>query len=161
MIKRMIFGIGEWISLDKVGEAKRTERWGMTFRSVLPHKSHVVAIDVLISQLALLSAGIGGGSCEACALMRLLDVAMCFLLVGLITQFRPYRRPLRPPIVVSAQVFFTLGCLILAVGYFSPDCPKMPPVNSDCKSLLRDKRRDHTDRVDTRRQCRLVRTVRK
>eukprot|EP00666_Eupelagonemidae_sp_cell4sb_P017445 gene17445-14942_t len=129
--QRMWLGPGEWLSLER----SRVERWGVAFRAALPNKHAILACDVVGTQVALISAAVGGGSCAACGVARLIDAAIALCFVVLLLRRRPYARPLRLPLTVAAQLFLLIGCLALAIGYFT-DCPQRPPAHSGLASAM-------------------------
>eukprot|EP01065_Artemidia_motanka_P038032 TRINITY_DN4691_c0_g1_i1.p1 TRINITY_DN4691_c0_g1~~TRINITY_DN4691_c0_g1_i1.p1 ORF type:complete len:628 (+),score=91.44 TRINITY_DN4691_c0_g1_i1:636-2519(+) len=116
-------GPGEWLSLTEY----RVERWTMAFRAALPRHSDVLSLDVLLTQVAAFNAGIGGGSCRVCAFQRLVDVALALVMVGVVWKRKPYSRPLRLPMTLSAQLLLGFGALVLAVGFMRADCDGPPP----------------------------------
>eukprot|EP00662_Eupelagonemidae_sp_cell21_P002795 gene2795-54799_t len=82
-------GAGEWLSTDHMGL-----RWGVAFRAALPGEHAVLALDVAVTQLALLQAGAGGGSCRGCGAMRLVDALLaCFFVAFLLARRPSARRP--------------------------------------------------------------------
>eukprot|EP01062_Namystynia_karyoxenos_P013905 TRINITY_DN1499_c0_g1_i2.p1 TRINITY_DN1499_c0_g1~~TRINITY_DN1499_c0_g1_i2.p1 ORF type:complete len:1787 (+),score=222.01 TRINITY_DN1499_c0_g1_i2:70-5430(+) len=112
-------GAGEWLSLD---DSWAVERFGGSFRAALPELHAVLAVDVLVSVGAMLSAGFGGGSCGACAVGRIADVALCLVFVTWLVLKRPYVRPVHLPLTVAGQVLLAAGAALLAVGFLSPEC---------------------------------------
>eukprot|EP01062_Namystynia_karyoxenos_P053223 TRINITY_DN43015_c0_g1_i1.p1 TRINITY_DN43015_c0_g1~~TRINITY_DN43015_c0_g1_i1.p1 ORF type:complete len:1414 (+),score=234.37 TRINITY_DN43015_c0_g1_i1:77-4318(+) len=117
-------GTGEWLSLPNKDKRNsfRVERWGIAFRAALPKKHSVLAVDVTLTLIVSFSAGIGGGTCPLCGIMRIGDAIAAFVLAGVVIRRRPYARPIRLPVTVLAQVLIAFGALALSVGYFSPGC---------------------------------------
>eukprot|EP00663_Eupelagonemidae_sp_cell21sb_P000512 gene513-biopygen5119 len=58
---------------------------------VPPGASYILAVDVLLTQIALISAGIGGGSCVWCGWMRVFDTIIALSFIALVLYRRPYR----------------------------------------------------------------------
>eukprot|EP01062_Namystynia_karyoxenos_P054650 TRINITY_DN4509_c0_g1_i1.p1 TRINITY_DN4509_c0_g1~~TRINITY_DN4509_c0_g1_i1.p1 ORF type:complete len:973 (+),score=228.02 TRINITY_DN4509_c0_g1_i1:73-2919(+) len=116
--RRAWLGSGEWLSLERFS----VERWGVAFRAALPGESSIIALDIALTQAVSISGGLGGGSCAACGILRLLDV-LCGLTICVLAAWRrPYSRPIRLPFTVLAQLLVSAGALVLAVEYFSPGC---------------------------------------
>eukprot|EP01062_Namystynia_karyoxenos_P010004 TRINITY_DN13548_c0_g2_i1.p1 TRINITY_DN13548_c0_g2~~TRINITY_DN13548_c0_g2_i1.p1 ORF type:complete len:1648 (+),score=271.41 TRINITY_DN13548_c0_g2_i1:71-4945(+) len=129
---RAWLGPGEWLSLRRA----QVERWGVAFRAMLPGYHFLTALDMLITAAALTSAGLGGGGCVACGVMRLIDTLIAGALVVYALRKRPYARPLRLPIIVIAQLLLGAASLALAVGYFSAECPSDPPPNAEAAGVM-------------------------
>eukprot|EP00666_Eupelagonemidae_sp_cell4sb_P002464 gene2464-10679_t len=135
---RVWLGPGEWLSLrpQKGPREKRVERWSVSFRSALPAldpdrldlRSTVLSLDLFLTQLALVSAGVGGGSCEACGAMRIVDGVIASAFVCVVVAKRPYSRQLRLPCTVASQTMLALASFILAADYFGPCSDAPPPV---------------------------------
>eukprot|EP01062_Namystynia_karyoxenos_P046833 TRINITY_DN3521_c0_g1_i2.p2 TRINITY_DN3521_c0_g1~~TRINITY_DN3521_c0_g1_i2.p2 ORF type:complete len:1011 (+),score=159.22 TRINITY_DN3521_c0_g1_i2:2873-5905(+) len=123
---RIWLGPGEWLSIRNL----RVERWGAAFRAVLPGKYPLLAMDMVLTYVALVSGGLGGGSCTACAVMRMGDVVVAGLLSVYMLRARPFARPLRLPLTLAAQGCLAAGSLALAIGYLAGECPSDPPANS-------------------------------
>eukprot|EP01062_Namystynia_karyoxenos_P016080 TRINITY_DN15867_c0_g1_i1.p1 TRINITY_DN15867_c0_g1~~TRINITY_DN15867_c0_g1_i1.p1 ORF type:complete len:1381 (+),score=107.70 TRINITY_DN15867_c0_g1_i1:95-4144(+) len=108
-------GYGEWLSTDN---KEMVERWGAAFRATMPSRHGVLALDLTLTQLAMLSAGFGGGGCVACGIMRIGDMLFAGILITSVLLKRPYARPLRLPLTLIAQSLLFIGSGVLSVGYF-------------------------------------------
>eukprot|EP01062_Namystynia_karyoxenos_P016081 TRINITY_DN15867_c0_g1_i2.p1 TRINITY_DN15867_c0_g1~~TRINITY_DN15867_c0_g1_i2.p1 ORF type:complete len:1457 (+),score=115.05 TRINITY_DN15867_c0_g1_i2:467-4372(+) len=108
-------GSGEWLNMDA---QETVERWGITFRAAMPSKHGVLALDLFLTQVAMISAGFGGGSCVACGIMRVFDVLFAACLMTYILFERPYARPIRVPLTLLAQCLLLIASGVLGVGYF-------------------------------------------
>eukprot|EP01062_Namystynia_karyoxenos_P069431 TRINITY_DN6492_c0_g1_i3.p1 TRINITY_DN6492_c0_g1~~TRINITY_DN6492_c0_g1_i3.p1 ORF type:complete len:991 (+),score=100.46 TRINITY_DN6492_c0_g1_i3:68-2974(+) len=122
--KRLWLGSGEWLSLpnEKKVNTFRVERWGIAFRAALPYKHWVLALDIWLSQAVAFSAGLGGGSCQACGHMRIGDTVAALALAAVVLRQRPYSLPWRIPVTVAAQLLIATGAFILALGFLSSSC---------------------------------------
>eukprot|EP01062_Namystynia_karyoxenos_P035636 TRINITY_DN26067_c0_g1_i1.p1 TRINITY_DN26067_c0_g1~~TRINITY_DN26067_c0_g1_i1.p1 ORF type:complete len:1486 (+),score=195.57 TRINITY_DN26067_c0_g1_i1:65-4459(+) len=116
---RSWLGPGEWLSLD---HSWAVERLGGAFRAALPERHAVLALDCLTAQVAMLSAGLGGGSCSACAAGRMVDIVLSLLFTAYLLLRAPYARPVRLPLTVASQLFLAAGSGALGLGFFSPEC---------------------------------------
>eukprot|EP01062_Namystynia_karyoxenos_P069429 TRINITY_DN6492_c0_g1_i1.p1 TRINITY_DN6492_c0_g1~~TRINITY_DN6492_c0_g1_i1.p1 ORF type:complete len:1015 (+),score=97.60 TRINITY_DN6492_c0_g1_i1:68-3046(+) len=122
--KRLWLGSGEWLSLpnEKKVNTFRVERWGIAFRAALPYKHGVLALDIALTQAVAFSAGLGGGSCQACGHMRIGDTVAALALAAVVLRQRPYSLPWRIPVTVAAQLLIATGAFILALGFLSSSC---------------------------------------
>eukprot|EP00662_Eupelagonemidae_sp_cell21_P022530 gene22530-13177_t len=111
---RAWLGAGEWLSLRRA----RVERWGIAFRAALPGRCAVLAADAVVSQLAALAGGFGGGSCAACGWARVLDGAGAAVFAAAVARTRPYSRPMRLPLTGLYAV-----AALLAARHHFVDCP--------------------------------------
>eukprot|EP01065_Artemidia_motanka_P018938 TRINITY_DN2232_c2_g2_i1.p1 TRINITY_DN2232_c2_g2~~TRINITY_DN2232_c2_g2_i1.p1 ORF type:complete len:371 (+),score=79.58 TRINITY_DN2232_c2_g2_i1:3-1115(+) len=79
----------------------------------------------------MLNAGLGGGSCPACAGQRFVDALCSLSFLHAVVSRRPYSRPLRLPLTCLGHLLLCGGALCLAAGYLSDDCsdpsaPELP-----------------------------------
>eukprot|EP01062_Namystynia_karyoxenos_P044518 TRINITY_DN32830_c0_g1_i1.p1 TRINITY_DN32830_c0_g1~~TRINITY_DN32830_c0_g1_i1.p1 ORF type:complete len:1230 (+),score=172.91 TRINITY_DN32830_c0_g1_i1:77-3766(+) len=112
-------GPGEWVSLAE----EVVQRWGSAFKEAMPEKHWVIALDMALATLAGLNAGVGGGSCGSCGLMRAVDFAIGIVFCGLVVTRKPYVRPLRTYMTAAAQLFFAAAAAVHVVTYLTlPDC---------------------------------------
>eukprot|EP01062_Namystynia_karyoxenos_P078849 TRINITY_DN8186_c0_g1_i2.p1 TRINITY_DN8186_c0_g1~~TRINITY_DN8186_c0_g1_i2.p1 ORF type:complete len:1352 (+),score=151.85 TRINITY_DN8186_c0_g1_i2:85-4140(+) len=118
--RRRWLGPGEWFSAP--AGLWKVERWGVAFRAALPGKHSVLALDMLLSELAMLNGGFGGGSCISCAWQRLVDVVLALVLLVAAVHARPYARPLRLHLVVLSLTSLMAGSAAVTAGFYSAEC---------------------------------------
>eukprot|EP00756_Hemistasia_phaeocysticola_P006079 Hpha_TRINITY_DN13666_c0_g1::TRINITY_DN13666_c0_g1_i2::g.122705::m.122705 len=119
---RYWLGDGEWISFPAYRH--QVERWSVVFRSALPKKNMVIAMDITFGQLASVIGGLGGLSCATCGVLRLADFCIGVTFAGYIVCHQPFVRRMKQYAIVPAQLLLAAGALFFAVGYFSSECGK-------------------------------------
>eukprot|EP01062_Namystynia_karyoxenos_P014122 TRINITY_DN15083_c0_g1_i1.p1 TRINITY_DN15083_c0_g1~~TRINITY_DN15083_c0_g1_i1.p1 ORF type:complete len:1131 (+),score=160.05 TRINITY_DN15083_c0_g1_i1:82-3393(+) len=118
---RMFSGPGDWLNLPR--ESAVLERWGGTFRSALPGKHAVLALDLFLGQVAMVSEGIGGkAECSVCTRRRVVDVVVATGFTLLLTYQRPYVRLLRLPLIAIHQVLLAAAAAVLAAEHAAGHC---------------------------------------
>eukprot|EP01065_Artemidia_motanka_P005734 TRINITY_DN12780_c0_g1_i1.p1 TRINITY_DN12780_c0_g1~~TRINITY_DN12780_c0_g1_i1.p1 ORF type:complete len:1563 (+),score=300.46 TRINITY_DN12780_c0_g1_i1:677-4690(+) len=117
---RALIGPGEWLSFPL--EKCNVERWGVAFRAAKPGMYWILGLDLMLTLVASTNGALGGGSCVACFVQRVVDGVLSLVLLTAVIWKRPYARPVRTVFTVFSQVLLAVGTGMLAYGYLSAEC---------------------------------------